>query len=321
MILLISSEYDTTTNIVVRWLVKLNANFKRLNYENQSKLNYFLINDSTEVLKIDATDFSKIKVVWHRRGRLRHIPLALNKTGSVYDYLKKEEDSLIKSIENYLKGCVNYIGSFQKETENFKLTHLLNAKKIGLKIPNSLVTNSKKELVKFKNHYNSIISKDLRYPVNIKTESVFISSVGTFKVTNIMFEKLSDIFAPIFVQEYIEKQFEIRVFFFEEQLYAMAIFSRNDEKTRVDFRNYNDEKPNRCVPFDLPQNLKQKLLKFVELSDLNTGSIDLIFSKKNEFIFLEVNPMGQFDWLSKNCNYYIEKEIAQTFSKYEKNNI
>ena len=55
--------------------------------------------------------------------------------------------------------------------------------------------------------------------------------------------------SPIFVQEYIEKQFEIRVFFFNEMLFSMAIFSQNDMKTKVDFRNYNSERPNRCIPF------------------------------------------------------------------------
>jgi hypothetical protein len=44
---------------------------------------------------------------------------------------------------------------------------------------------------------------------------------------------------------------------------------------------------------------------------MNTGSIDLILTPNGEYFFLEINPMGQYDWLSKNCNYYIEKDIAE----------
>jgi D-alanine-D-alanine ligase-like ATP-grasp enzyme len=44
--------------------------------------------------------------------------------------------------------------------------------------------------------------------------------------------------------------------------------------------------------------------------DLNSGSFDIIFTKQNKFVLLEVNPIGQFHWLSKNCNYKIEKIIA-----------
>jgi D-alanine-D-alanine ligase-like ATP-grasp enzyme len=45
--------------------------------------------------------------------------------------------------------------------------------------------------------------------------------------------------------------------------------------------------------------------------NLDTGSIDMILDRKNEYVFLEVNPTGQFGWLSKSCNYYIEKEVAK----------
>lgn len=39
----------------------------------------------------------------------------------------------------------------------------------------------------------------------------------------------------------------------------MAIFSQNDDQTKVDFRNYNINKPNRNVPFMLPNELESKI--------------------------------------------------------------
>ena len=100
--------------------------------------------------------------------------------------------------------------------------------------------------------------------------------------------------------------------------YSMAIFSQNDEKTKLDYRNYNREKPNRNVPFQLPEKIETLARKFMEQSQLDTGSIDFIVDEKGEFIFLEVNPNGQFDWLSNNCNYYIEKKIAKYLSNEKK---
>ena len=44
---------------------------------------------------------------------------------------------------------------------------------------------------------------------------------------------------------------------------------------------------------------------------LNTGSIDLIYSKNNEYIFLEVNPVGQFGFLSLMTNQNLFYEIAK----------
>ena len=91
----------------------------------------------------------------------------------------------------------------------------------------------------------------------------------------------------------------------------MAIFSQNDKKTTLDYRNYNDEKPNRNVPVIIPKKIENKIFKMIKQLKLRTCSIDFIVSKNNKYFFLEVNPMGQLDWVSKNCNYYIEKQIAE----------
>jgi glutathione synthase/RimK-type ligase-like ATP-grasp enzyme len=43
---------------------------------------------------------------------------------------------------------------------------------------------------------------------------------------------------------------------------------------------------------------------------MKSGSIDLIVDENNDYIFLEVNPIGQFAQVSIPCNYYIEEYIA-----------
>lgn len=320
MILIISSEYDVTTNKTIAWLSSLNAKYTRLNSQNVSSLDSFHINNnSSSKLKINSIDSTTISVIWHRRGRLRHIPLNLNNFKEISHYLKKEEDSLIKSIEFFLKHNSNYIGSYLKEIENYKINHLLHAKKVGLTIPKTLITTKKNELFKFYSKHKKIITKDIRYPVQISFPNGHLSSSGTFILKKDMIDTMNSNFAPILIQKYIEKQFEIRCFYHDKLHFAMAIFSQNDDKTKIDYRNYNDEIPNRCVPFDLPLKIVRKLNLFMELSELRTGSVDLIYTKTKEYVFLEVNPMGQFDWLSKNCNYYIEKNIAKNLINNEIN--
>lgn len=317
MILIISNEYDVTSNLVMSWLSRFKTNYIRFNSEHLSVLNFLHIGNQSSALKINEIDFEKINVIWHRRGRLRLISSELNNLGNLTHYLKKEEDALIKSIEKYSKLSGNYIGSYLQEVENYKISHLIFAKNAGLLIPETLLTTEKKELMDFYFEHKKIITKDIRYPIQINFPDGSMSSVGTFLISENMIFELSDVFAPVLVQKYVEKQFEIRHFFHDELFYTMAIFSQNDSKTNVDYRNYNEEVPNRCVPFKLPENIIEKLKHFIKLSDLRTGSIDLIYTKSEEFIFLEVNPMGQFDWLSKNCNYYIEKKIAQNLMSYE----
>ena len=48
---------------------------------------------------------------------------------------------------------------------------------------------------------------------------------------------------------------------------------------------------------------------------LNCASIDLIFDDKDNYYFLEINPVGQFEFLSSACNYNIEAVIANWLAK------
>ena len=99
----------------------------------------------------------------------------------------------------------------------------------------------------------------------------------------------------------------------------MAIFSQKDKQTEVDFRNYNWDVPNRTVPYKLPDEVKNKIVLFMKEFDIETGSIDMIKSKKGDYVFLEVNPIGQFGMTSYPCNYYLEKKISEQLIEKDRN--
>lgn len=310
MAIIITESKDTTTNKVMDWCLSTNTHVNRINSDTLTKVSFELSNEANS-LQLDQEDVPKTEKIWNRRGKINTLPKKELYGTPFYKYLKKEEDSFVKSLERHLKNHNFYTGSYLQEIENYKITHLTHAKKVGLKIPKTLVTNSKEELVKFYQKNHPIVSKDLRYSVNISDGNMNYGSIGTFEVTNAMLDNLGNYFAPCFVQERIDKKVEIRVFVFKKKLFSMAIFSQNNIKTSVDYRNYDKEKPNRVLPFRLPEKVEKQVLDFMSLSNLDTGSIDLILNRKNEFVFLEVNPQGQIDWLSKNCNYYVEKYIAE----------
>ncbi|WP_430412158.1 hypothetical protein [Kordia sp.] len=310
MAIIITENKDTTTNKVMDWCLANKTDVQRINSNMLTKVSFELSNE-TNSLQLDQDDISADEKIWNRRGKINTLPKKELLETPFYQYLKKEEDSFVKSLELHLKSHNSYTGSYLQEVENYKITHLLHAKKVGLKIPKTFITNSKKQLIEFYQKYKPIISKDLRYSVNVSDGNSHYSSIGTFEVTKVMLDNLGDYFAPCFAQERIDKKVEIRVFIFKKKLFPMAIFSQKNAKTSVDYRNYDNEKPNRVSPFQLPKKIEKQLLYFMNLSNLDTGSIDLILNHRNEFVFLEVNPQGQIDWLSKNCNYYIEKYIAK----------
>ena len=125
------------------------------------------------------------------------------------------------------------------------------------------------------------------------------------------FELIDDTIFPSLFQRKIAKEYEIRSFFIDGQFYSMAIFSQKNAQTKVDFREYDHEVPNQTSTYQLPGSVQEKLTRLMEALKLDTGSIDLIRTLDGEYVFLEVNPVGQFDNVSYFCNYNLEKIIAQ----------
>ena len=116
---------------------------------------------------------------------------------------------------------------------------------------------------------------------------------------------------PTLVQEKIEKLFEIRSFFLKGKFFSMAIFSQASLQTQLDFRDYDIEKPNRTIPFQIPPKIEKKLARLFKSLNLNSGSVDMIYTEGNQFKFLEINPVGQFGMVSFPCNYYLEELLTQ----------
>lgn len=133
----------------------------------------------------------------------------------------------------------------------------------------------------------------------------------TRRVTAEEVDGLSCNFQPTLFQEEIAKQYEIRSFFLGGSLYSMAIFSQSNEQTEVDFRNYDQVRPNRTVPYQLPDTIERQLCALMAELDMHCGSIDLIRAMDGTHVFLEVNPIGQFGQVSIPCNYALEMLVAR----------
>lgn len=325
MILIISEEKDSSTNAVISWINHFGYKWIRINPETDIEFIDLKFSNNEELqfrLKKNRSEwicFSDIKSVWYRRGEIKISNLHLNNNWGpernfpgkikleVISKLKRETSKLMEFIYATLakKPC---IGDFHTAEVN-KLLSLHKAKEAGLMIPSTLISTNKDELIKFNEVNDSLITKSISEALYLKIESDYYCNY-TEVLSKEFICKLPDTFFPSFIQTRIEKAYELRIFYLHENLYSMAIFSQTDSQTAVDFRKYNDQKPNRTVPFKLPLNIATKVILFMKSMNLNTGSIDMIVTKSNEYIFLEVNPVGQFGMVSGPCNYNLEKEIA-----------
>ncbi|SDL47524.1 MULTISPECIES: ATP-grasp domain-containing protein [Chryseobacterium] len=299
---IITQANDAVSNTVCEYLLGKKIHFNRINDDD-----FYPVTFTVKTIN------NKLKI-WDRRGSVNTIPDAIDDYQLLY-FLQKDRDSLAKAYERIHKEESKYIGDYEEERQSNKIYDLFLAQKVGLNIPDSIITNVKKDLSSFFSKHKLIITKSITLYPKVFYDDKEYSSNKTVIVSQDQIDNLNEAFATSLFQQYIGKKIEIRVFYFEGLFFSMAIFSQNDKKTEIDFRNYNYEKPNRNTPFKLPKEIENKLKKFIKIKKINSCSIDLIMTPRNEFVFLEINPQGQFEWVSAYCNYYIEKKIANHISK------
>lgn len=319
MILILSNDVDETTNLVLDWLHYYEAKFWRINGEDLTNLNLNIrLNAEQNYFYLRRKDSDKtiandlFRVVWFRRWG--H-PLLHNKRfetesieHQVLMYLRSEHSALTNILFTNLAHC-EWINSLDDLRLN-KIYVLGEAVKVGLDVPDTLICHTKKELQQFLVSHPKIISKSIGDTTFFSDQDKVFGNY-TVSITEEDVENFQETFFPSLLQEQIAKKYEIRTFYLEGAFYSMAIFSQQDEQTTVDFRQYLLDKPNRNVPYKLPKSEEEKLQQLMTSINLKSGSIDMIKGIDGRYVFLEVNPLGQFSMVSYPCNYQLERKMAE----------
>ena len=327
MVLLISSSNDASTDAVMDWIDYLGGAAKRVNTDKLSPMDIQALrvsNNKGEQLYQDGNSHNRFTSVWFRRPATNifkeEVPMhAIEDRATshlVNKFLEFEAERITDYIYYIYNNCAKTkLGNPFLSSVN-KLEILSKACYHGLQIPETIITANKPELIKFKNRYKDIITKAI-YETPTLNPNGKLYKIYTEVVTDEIIEQCPETFFPSLFQEKLEKEVELRVFYLNGQFHAAAIFSQNDEQTAIDFRRYNTKKPNRKVPFNLPAHVENNLHALMVDIGLNSGSIDLILAEKGEYVFLEINPVGQYGMISQYSNAILSKEIAKFLLNHE----
>ncbi|MDR2126259.1 MAG: grasp-with-spasm system ATP-grasp peptide maturase [Prevotellaceae bacterium] len=312
MILILSEEFDQSTNDVIDWLLYFNKPFIRINDTDICEIIKikFVENKTKIVIKVNdqKIDFDDVSAYWYRRGyfsikipviKKESLPLLYD---DVNNSIKKELYILVNFLHISLQNKYG-LGSFLDNRIN-KLQTLILA-------TDTIISSQKNVIKQFQQDKSNIITKAIS-----ETIMFAVQNMGTIlSYTNVAewqeIDEYNKFIFPSLFQSKIDKKYELRIFYLDGDFYAMAIFSQTNDRTKIDFRNYDNVKPNRCIPYKIPTQIKNKLCNFMKKTGFKTGSIDMIVNNKNEYIFLEVNPIGQYGMTSIPCNYYLDKKIAK----------
>ncbi len=325
MILILSHvANEDSTNQVIDWLEHKNADYTRINGNDlRVQKIEFNLSDSEHSFDVELEDsipdLDDVNIVWFRRWTWNN--KGYGPQSAIVEELK-DEPQLSTNIKKHLNNEFGILsGSFYHKLSSKKwLSHpayinpnklnaLNYARRAGIHIPPTIITSHKEALQNFKDKWGRIITKPIKDTMAFQYKKTS-SNLFTTEVTQEDIDKHPDRFYPSLFQQLIEKEYELRVFYLDKKFYPMAIFSQLDKQTEVDFRVYNEQKPNRNVPYKLPEDLEKKLILLMEKMRCPTGSIDILKSKDGRYIFLEVNPVGQLGMTSIPCNYQLEEKIA-----------
>lgn len=318
MILLITNEEDITADIIVDKLNKLSIPYYRFNTDyliEKIKLNLDFQSDKYELIdtvKGQSFNLLNFTSVYYRRPKLpslEHLPISLSEK----TFLLNEAYFLLEGCYKILqdKFWISSVFSI-REAEN-KIYQLRLAKEIGFTIPQSLITSIPSQAKTFSKNRPIIIKPIKTGIIGDENESEKIIFTSALPQCNNQLLDRSDAF-PVYLQEKIVKKADIRVTVVGDKVFPTLIDSQSFEEASVDWRKGSN--PNlEFKQHELPKNIIEMCLELNKYLKISFSAIDLVLDKNGKYVFLEINPNGQWGWIEKRTGYKISDEIVKQLSR------
>ncbi|KKT38821.1 MAG: RimK domain protein ATP-grasp [Parcubacteria group bacterium GW2011_GWA2_44_13] len=269
---------------------------------------------SMDVLEYYSGEFKKIRLsisdingAWYLRENTIH---PKKKDVSVEDkFCANESRGAVRSLLSSLEcRWVN-----RKDVVDFLASNKFFQQKIagqcGLSVPRTAISNDPKCLEQFSDPQDGLLLKPIGYMKLDKAGKKCLYS-QRFSHKELVGSPSSIRRCPVFSQEYVKKRCEHRVMVIGEKILSCRIDSQASEKTMIDWRHYDFERVMH-EQVVLPLVIQQKLLRFMEEIELRYGAIDMIETPDGDFVFLEVNPSGQWGWIADLAGLPIKEVVAE----------
>lgn len=184
-----------------------------------------------------------------------------------------------------------------------KVTQLRVAQDVGLRIPQTLVTNDPDQARLFvdRQGYRDVVYKAFSALPNEWRETRVLRPAELSLLDSVRH-------APVIFQEYVPADVDLRVTVVGEHVFAAAIGSQQTAYP-VDFRM--DMARATVSPVDLPDEVADQLRRYLDALGLVYGAIDMRLRPDGEYVFLEVNPAGQWLFIEERTGQPISAAVAQ----------
>jgi len=243
-------------------------------------------------------DLDSIHAVWWRRPQGFGVPdsladpdhrrYALSEAATAFDGLYQSMNALWvnEPARDVVAGHKPY--------------QLALAQQLGLSIPITLMTNDPDEARAFWQLYpGEVIYKQFKALPATWRETRKLREEETALLDSVRM-------APVIFQRFVDAVADVRVTVIGDEIFSASTDPREGAYP-VDFR-YNPELKWQRHP--LPSAIEDRLRMLMGRLGLEYGAIDLRLTPEGEYVFLEINPAGQFLWVEMETGLKITDALA-----------
>jgi MvdC family ATP-grasp ribosomal peptide maturase len=256
----------------------------------------------------ESINTEAVMAVWMRR--IWEPDLSKNLAPQFQETIIRESKATLTGFWDSLRD-VRWIDDLERiRVAQDKLRQLRIASEVGLVIPHTLVTNDP-EAVRafFQQVQRKMVTKlltALSYGMEYSSFSFYTSVV---KEKDLL-EAESLRYCPMVFQQEIPKRLELRVVFVQGKVFTGALDASAYAASKVDWRKPNAE-IGAWQHHDLPGEVVDRIQVLMAKLGLHFGAFDFILTPTGEYVFLEVNPTGEWGMLERDLNLPISDAIAE----------
>jgi glutathione synthase/RimK-type ligase-like ATP-grasp enzyme len=229
--------------------------------------------------------------------------------GDLENFLRVQSSATLTALFGSLQTL--WVGQpFKLRRAEVKALQLAEASKAGLLTPATLISNDPERAAAF---VNTLGDTDCAIKPLIATRVDCAEGARLPLTTTLPRGHALDSVAaaPTIFQPYVEKGYELRCVVMGDKIVTAKLNSQDKQSARKDWRAAAVEEGDvEYEAFDLPEPVQVALHRMMRSFEINFASIDMIVTPEGEFVFLDLNPNGQWLWLEEELGLPLVANMA-----------
>ncbi|AOS65562.1 ATP-grasp ribosomal peptide maturase [Actinoalloteichus hymeniacidonis] len=308
-VLILTREFDMSADHLVRALREREIDVCRINtawFPSQLSLSAELRSgrwSGTLNTEHRTLDLDEVRAVWYRSPEAYQLPAELSAAERHHAFMEAKY-GLGGVLTSLPALWVNHPA--RAAGAAYKPVQLVTASRSGLRVPDTVITNEPSTVRSFTDRGKTITKL-------LGASSIYEEGKRKVGFTRLVDEKdLADLrgieVTTHCFQSWVSKSFETRVTVVGDRMTAVAIRA-GSASSYVDWRTDYDALSYELT--EMPDEVASGVRRLMDNLGLKYGALDFVVTPDGEWIFLEVNPTGQYGWIEAKTGAALTDQLAE----------